>query len=402
MHARAPHLIPATVDRGSETPLYLQVSRAIESAINSGTLESGTLLEGETSLAARLGLSRPTIRQALQELADKGLVDRRRGSGTFVTGTHKDGPDIPPFTSHSQLAQTRESDGPKTADGASSSRIVGVTVPDLSNPFFSGIVRSIEHQARRLGFLVMFADTEEDSYLELLALDRMSMSVDGLILIAPRSEDQALLGALGTFPHAVSVNRTIGTLPHISADVTPGIRQALGHLRALGHSHISYVGGPVASRAGRKIWENLSQLAPEFACEVNVVSNVQANHAGGYAAGDLVAAAGTTAVITHNDLIALGIVSRLLERGIRVPEDMNVVGFDNQPFAAMGSPTLTSIAVNPQALGRGAVDLLAEEFEGRRWNGTPAVVPSQLVVRGSTGLRRRTDVESALAHTPAR
>jgi len=85
--ARDPARLPLAVDRASPVPLYFQLARQLEAAIEAGALASGSLLGNEIELAARLGLSRPTVRQAIQSLVEKGMLVRRRGVGTQVVHT---------------------------------------------------------------------------------------------------------------------------------------------------------------------------------------------------------------------------------------------------------------------------------------------------------------------------
>jgi DNA-binding LacI/PurR family transcriptional regulator len=93
-----------------------------------------------------------------------------------------------------------------------------------------------------------------------------------------------------------------------------------------------------------------------------------------------------TAVVAHNDLIAFGLISRLIDRGVRVPEDVSVIGFDNIPFSAMLTPTLTTVAVDRGRLGQAAMDLLARGLvQAEPISSVDVSIASQLVVRESTG-----------------
>ncbi|MBO1752480.1 LacI family DNA-binding transcriptional regulator [Actinotalea sp. BY-33] len=284
---------------------------------------------------------------------------------------------------------------PRTEHAAEGRRL-GVIVPDLQNPFFSGIVKGVQHRARSAGMAVLVADSDEDPHLETELVAQMGPQVDGIVLCSPRMSDQAL-ATLPTNPEIVLVNRESEHLRSVIIDNDDGIRQAVRHLHALGHRRIAYAGGQWGSwsdRERRRALEIAAHDLPE-------VELVQLGHfpmvfAGGVAAADLVSASGATAVVAHNDLIALGILDRLRSRGVDVPGQVSVVGFDDVPTATHVSPTLTTVAVPLRQLGRTAVELLleAETSVGAgpaTDRGEPdlepegvLVVPVSLVVRDST------------------
>lgn len=364
------------IDRSSTTPIYLQIAGAFEEAIAAGLLAPGARLESENSLVARLGLSRPTVRQGIQDLAEKGLVVRTRGVGTHVA------PDVPPLRSAKRL----RAGGTSEDAGDKGTKIFGLVVPDLSNPFFAEVAQVIEQRAREFNHFLLTADTDEDSSKELETISRISGHVDGLIVAAPRASDEELESVLPGLPNVVLINRRVDGIASVAVDVAVGMHQSVAHLVAMGHQVIGYVAGPEQSRAGRAIASSLQKSAAKFGCEVKEVAHVQANHTGGFAAADLVIASGVTAVVAHNDLIAFGLISRLVQRGLRVPEDISVVGCDNIPFGQMLTPTLTSVAMDRQRLGRTAVDLLARNLAGEDISHVQQTIPSQLIVRNSTSV----------------
>ncbi|XBH20448.1 GntR family transcriptional regulator [Jonesiaceae bacterium BS-20] len=364
------------IDRTSTIPIYLQVAAAFEEAILSGVLTPGSRLESENSLVSRLGLSRPTVRQGIQDLAEKGLVTRTQGVGTHVVNK------VPLTSSRT----TSESAAGAKGSRPSGTEIFGFAVPDLANPFFAEIAQVVERRSRELSYFLLTADTDEDPSKELETIGRMKDHVDGLIIAAPRASDEELSQVLLGLPNVVLINRRIDGIASVAVDVGVGMRQSIAHLAAMGHSSIGYVGGPEQSRAGRAIASSLHDAAKEFDSEVREIAHVQANHTGGFAAADLVIASGVTAVVAHNDLIAFGLISRLVQRGLRVPEDISVVGCDNIPFSQMLTPTLTSVAMDRQRLGKAAVDILARKLEGEDTSKVQLTIPSQLIVRNSTSV----------------
>jgi LacI family transcriptional regulator/LacI family repressor for deo operon, udp, cdd, tsx, nupC, and nupG len=164
----------------------------------------------------------------------------------------------------------------------------------------------------------------------------------------------------------------------------------VGHLASLGHTRIGYVGGPAHSWADDRRRVGLEQAARDF--EVSVVdlgAHVPTLEAGIQAA-DAVLAASVTAVTVFDDTMAIGVMSRLAARGVRVPEDVSVVGHDNIGMASMYRPTLTTVDVKCAAAGRAATDLLLRmpaREPSLRESGAgkePVVLPVQLIIRTST------------------
>jgi DNA-binding LacI/PurR family transcriptional regulator len=193
----------------------------------------------------------------------------------------------------------------------------------------------------------------------------------------------------------------------VTVDNADGIRQALVHVHALGHRRIAYAGGPTGSWSDAQRRHGLEAAAGSLPdVELVDLGHFPAVFAGGVAAADLVTARGATAVLAHNDLVALGIVDRLRIRGVAVPGQVSVVGFDDVPAATQVSPALTTVSVPLGLLGRLAVDALLDapavgggaDHGGRaaaRTAADPTPSPDatgpvhrvavSLVVRGSTG-----------------
>lgn len=263
---------------------------------------------------------------------------------------------------------------------------IGLVVPDMQNPFFAGIAKAVQRRARSAGHSVVVADSEEDARLEQEILTGMVGHVDGVVLCSARMSDQAL-AALPPGPEIVLVNRESEHLRSVVIDNVDGVRQAVTHLHALGHRRIAYAGGQWGSwsdRERRRGLETAAHALPDV--DVVPLGHFPTVFAGGVAAADLLSASGATAVVAHNDLMALGIMDRLRQRGIDVPGRVSVVGFDDIPGATHVTPTLTTVAVPLATLGRTAVDLLLDppaEADGDE-DDRIVEVPVSLVVRHSS------------------
>lgn len=266
---------------------------------------------------------------------------------------------------------------------------LGLVVPDLGNPFFADVAKGVSVRARGLDIQVFIADTDEDALAELEAVRSLAGGVDGLLVCSPRTPDDELRAMLGAQP-TVTIHRQVPGLPSVTADIVGGTRQAMAHLRALGHRRVAYVHGPPASWADAQRTLGLAHDAADV--EVSPFGPVAPTFEGGVAVADVALASGATAVVAYNDLVALGLLHRLAVRGVRVPDDCSVVGYDDVSVAAMVSPPLTTVQVPRGRAGIASVDLMLRtlatvaDAEPER-----VVMATSLVVRGSTGVVRATE-----------
>jgi DNA-binding LacI/PurR family transcriptional regulator len=205
--------------------------------------------------------------------------------------------------------------------------------------------------------------------------------VDGLILCSPRAPDDEL-ASVGTDTTLVLMNREAGERPSVTVDNADGMRQALEHLAALGHCRVAFVAGPRTSWSNAQREKGLHRTAEAGGVDLVHLGHFPPQFEGGVAAADLVVASGATAVIAYNDLVALGLLSRLGVRGIPVPDTLSVVGCD-----AMSHPALTTVSVPKRSAGRATVGLLLSLLDaGPDAGPMHRELPTQLIVRGTTGV----------------
>jgi LacI family transcriptional regulator len=233
---------------------------------------------------------------------------------------------------------------------------IAMVVPDLENPLFQGILRGLSRAAAADGYRVLVADTAEQVDAEESTAVEARQRCDAIVLCAPRMPEQRLRRLVPRVAPAVVVNRPLpeADVPIVGVDYARGIRDLVDHLRALGHRRIAYIGGPAASASNADRLRGVDE-----AIRVNADVRIDIIDGGarlddGYAAADAVLgarAAGVSAVIAYNDLVALGLMTRLRELAVDVPGDLSIAGFDDVPMAAFSSPRLTSMSVPRGELG---------------------------------------------------
>ena len=264
--------------------------------------------------------------------------------------------------------------------GTRRTETIAILVPDLTNPFFFGIIRGAEHEAAAAGHHLMLVDIRDDPELEAAQIRVLAGSVDGLVLAASRLRPGQIT-EFATAQPVVTLNRPVPGLPGVVVDPVSGASAAVEHLASLGHRRIAYVSGPRTSWVNGRRWTAVrAATMARGVVAVRLGPFAGAEHSGP-ACADAVIAEGVTAAIAFNDLIAVGMLRRFAARGVGVPDEISVVGFDDILGAEFSSPGLTTIAAPSVELGRTAVRLLREQpGAGRR-----IVLPAPLVVRASSG-----------------
>ncbi|MFF2632631.1 LacI family DNA-binding transcriptional regulator [Microbacterium sp. NPDC058021] len=275
-----------------------------------------------------------------------------------------------------------------------STRTIGIIIPDLMNPIFPPLVRGIEHFLQPRGYSVLITNTDGFDHAESAAFDSlMQRRVDGFILATGRLAAQDFLAdARQRGVRIVMANRDAeGGFPVVTADNASGISAAVHHLVGLGHRCITHLGGPDDFSTTRARAQAFTQSATGAGVSSEVVANVALTAEAGERAMDMLIARGgprATAIVAGNDLVALGVLRSMRAHGLRCPQDISVVGFNDMPFAGDFSPSLTTVRVPLREIGiEAARTLLAaiEGPEGARQERVMITLPVSLIVRESTG-----------------
>lgn len=278
---------------------------------------------------------------------------------------------------------------------------LGLLIPDVTNPFFFNLIRGAERQAAAAGYTIVLADTDESAEVEATLVDRLFRAVDGFVLASSRLSDRQLKAAHARGP-VILVNRRVPPVPGVVIDSTHGLRRATEHLVSLGHRKIVYLGGPRASWSDASRWRALQSACRRLDVDLVRIGPLPPTVDAGVAAADAVLLEEATAVVTFNDLLAIGVIRRLHARGISVPGDISVLGNDDIFGADFCHPPLTTLAAPIETAGRAAVDLLlaalaGDSAESRR----QVILPTRLTIRDSTGPAPASSDASRHTRTPS-
>ena len=265
---------------------------------------------------------------------------------------------------------------------------VGVLIPDLSNPYFPDVVKGIHNLATPSNYRLLIADSDGSPEDEISIIRDMLRQVDGIILVSPRMSIDDLKSLENAQSPVVLINRMepgVG-LPSVGVDNFSAMSELIGHLASLGHKRIAFMSGPKQS------WQQRERARAVLHASNFGISVEEIPTGGSIAAGvqalDLAMQAKPTAAICFNDLVALGVLSRAAELGIRVPEDLSVTGFDDIEFSSFSNPPLTTIRSPQIALGEMAWKILEDQLSGKPGNHQP-LMSAEVVIRSSTGKSRK-------------
>jgi LacI family transcriptional regulator len=273
--------------------------------------------------------------------------------------------------------------------------VVGVIVHDITDPYFAEVVRGVEDAASVGGFLVITCSSDriaerEHSYVRLLR----SMRVSAVIFAGSGLSDPTLNAEVAKHLAAVRASgaAVVHCSPHATGGAEIGIDNAAaiaGIVRAvadLGHRRVAFLAGPTSLYVSQERLDGYRRglAAAGIGLDPDLIVSTGFNREAGALGVDALIAGGVrfTAVCAANDLLALGAMQRLAELGIDVPGDVSVAGIDDIPTAAMASPSLSTVHLPLQEIGRRAFAYAERVLAGQ----TPAsdVLPTALVMRGST------------------
>jgi LacI family transcriptional regulator len=242
---------------------------------------------------------------------------------------------------------------------------IGLVLPDLTNPFFPELAQAVENTARSLGLLVCLVDSqgsaegESDGFALL-----MQHAVDGVIWCPLSARIPRDLKRLGR--PVVLIDRPRPGYSVVHADYSMGGRLLAEYALRMGHRCVGLLSGPQHLESARQRREGFLNAYPD---RLRIAWEVEVGFDGVLtpeAVGALQRRAGATLLVAGNDLIAISAMRWLTERGVRVPDDVSVTGFDNIRWADLVTPRLTTVAQPIGSIGAKAVELMQERMSGAK------------------------------------
>lgn len=366
------------IDANSPDPLYLQIVRMLRQRIASGKLRPLDRLPPEVELAQEYEVSRGTVRQAFDILVHEGLLTRTQGKGTFI------------------------SERPLRA----SSGMIGVVVPYLRDNLVSEILRGAESTLHDAGYSMILSHSDSDVRREREQVERiLGRNAEGLILfpVSDSSEYDVVAARLPDGFPVVAIDRRLPGFrcDTVMSDNAGGAKQAVQHLLSLGHTRIACVTVPdrpssVLDRiAGYETTMRENGLFPLAAVQIaGSGTPVEDSSSSGprYSESELAPVdallskeAAPTALFCVNDFLALGVLDHLRSRGVLVPDEVSIVGFDDIAIAGYPSVQLSSVAQATQTLGSTAAERLIGRTKNPHGPVEDIVVPTTLKARATSG-----------------
>lgn len=271
-----------------------------------------------------------------------------------------------------------------------------VVVPDITSAFFSEVLRGIEHLAEDHGYQVILGDTEnsierENNYVNLL----LQKQVDGMIMLTAKLDKEKLEELSNLFPLVLACEYIDGlNVPTVSIDNISSARKATEHLIHLGHQKIAHISGPMNVILSRDRLQGYQQamLRHDLRIDSAYIQEGSLSIESGYNQMKKLLSLETppTSVFVYNDEMAMGAIKAVKDMGLKVPEDVAIVGFDNLKMSMVIEPHLTSIDQPKYAMGNKAIELLLKLINNEDLQKQTFVMNDTLIVRESCGANIQT------------
>ncbi|HEX6198082.1 MAG TPA: substrate-binding domain-containing protein [Jiangellaceae bacterium] len=283
---------------------------------------------------------------------------------------------------------------------AGRSRTVGLVVLDVANPYFTDVARGVEELADTHDTMVVLCNSGENPERELRHLAQLEEQRVLGILITPVATDNPHLDRLVErgIPVVLVDRGATAQRCSVAVDDVLGGRLAGAHLAELGHRRLAFVGGPFSIKQVEDRYAGMQAAMAEVAdAHITAIERPSLSVAEGSRAGEQIAAMPDadrpTAVFCANDLLAIGLLQEMTRQGIKVPDDIAIVGYDDIGFAAAAAVPLSSVRQPREQLGRAAIELLLDEVEnqgvGDGHTHRQVVFEPELIVRESSQASRQ-------------
>lgn len=268
---------------------------------------------------------------------------------------------------------------------------IGYIIPDISNPFFAGIARTVEKFARKMGYSVIISDSEEDTKLEIssvrLLLER---KIDGLIISPVGNETHHLTELKKRNIPIVLIDRYFPELgfPFITSENYKGALEAVSYLIENGHRRIACIQGLQNAIPNVERVRGYIDAHKKFKLEIDesLIAGDSFGEENGYVETKLLLRRKTlpTAIFGVSNLISLGALKALREEGLSVPGDISLITFDDQPYLDFMAPPVTSVKQQISEIGNIATKLLLDNIDSGKSTGNEGIyIPTKLIIRNS-------------------
>lgn len=262
-------------------------------------------------------------------------------------------------------------------------RTITLVVTDIANPYYAPLIKAAQAQALEKGYTLALIDSDESPRVEVNNLRQLLAATSGAILATSRLSDD-VIHQLAQHRALAMVNRDVDGVPSLVVDTAGGMRKAVRHLAALGHSRVAYLSGPRNSWINSVRWQAVREEAAALGVGAELLGPHTPTRQGGQEAADALILQRCTAAIAYNDLIAIGALRCLQQAGVTVPAGFSLIGCDDIFGADLTAPALSTIAGPTERVGKSAVDTLHAQL-GQHAAPPPSMLfDAHLVTRAST------------------
>ena len=265
---------------------------------------------------------------------------------------------------------------------------IGVIAEEIGDAYGSQIIGGIEEYLRQNNFFFLTVIHRHDpKLLQTYSHMLLSRGVEGIITVDTSITEEPSLPTV-----AVAGHQKVNGVTNIILDHRLAVGMALGHLKQLGHSEMAFLRGQTLSSDSGVRWESICEVGKEIGIKIRPdlvvqLEGMDSTPTLGYTFTKKILSRGQpfTALFAFNDIAAIGAIWALREAGLRVPEDVSVVGFDDIPGAAYANPSLTTVRQPLTRMGQIAAKTLVDQIEGRGEYWQEIAIEPEFVVRNSTG-----------------
>lgn len=281
------------------------------------------------------------------------------------------------------------------------SKDIGVIIPNFSNPFYMQMISGIESVCRSRGYNPIICSSNSDENQELSNIELLrTKCVEGLIISSIHKSPLEIQSALHMHKNVVLFDQetTLGDCDYVTFDFENGGYMALSHLLSKGHRNIAFLTAPLENRGSRRaLYRGCQRAIREWGgdakCtmiveDVKVTNYTRWEYENGRQLANrfLELEDRPTAVFVYNDMTAISVMSQLMKRGLRIPEDVSVIGFDNIIMSEFANPPLTTIRQPAYETGSLAAQTIIDKIEGRIFTNCRINLTPQLIERDSVSI----------------